>query len=276
MDSSPGEARPQRAGSDKARVTAPVVSSDGRGHFRERQPRVRARHVSRAARRARPGNFIFSQTSISTALAMLYAGAGTTTAAQMADDAALHPARRAPARGVQRAGPGADHAAARGEPRPSASRSPTRSGSRTGSPCCPPTSTRWPRTTAPGFSWRTSAQRRSPRAEAINGWVADRTEEQIPALFPQGSINTLTRLVLANAVFFHGDWKMPFTKDSPNETFHALTGDVSVPTMHGSSNAAIWSGTGWNAAALDYVGDTAVDDRRGSGRRDVRRVRGRR
>ena len=41
-----------------------------------------------ALRSSEPGNFIFSQTSISTALAMLYAGAGTTTAAQMAD--ALH------------------------------------------------------------------------------------------------------------------------------------------------------------------------------------------
>ncbi len=62
--------------------------------------------------------------------------------------------------------------------------------------------------------------------------------------------------MLANAVFFHGDWKTPFRKDSPTEAFHALTGDVSVPTMHGNYNAAIWSGTGWNAAALDYVGDT--------------------
>jgi serpin B len=28
--------------------------------------------------------------------------------------------------------------------------------------------------------------------------------------------------------------------------------------MHGSSNAGIWSGTGWNAAAIDYVGDAAA------------------
>ena len=95
-----------------------------------------------------------------------------------------------------------------------------------------------------------------PARNAINGWVAHRTEDQIPTLFPQGSINTLTRLVLANAVYFHGDWKVKFKKDSPNEIFHALTGDVSVPTMHGTSNAAIWSGAGWNAGALDYVGNT--------------------
>src|SRR5262249_17297848 len=93
--------------------------------------------------------------------------------------------------------------------------------------------------------------------QAINGWVSDRTEAQIPELFPMGAINPLTRLVLANAVFFHGDWKTPFGKDrTTNATFHAPTGDVSVPTMHGEHNAALWSGAGWNAAALDYVGDT--------------------
>ena len=93
--------------------------------------------------------------------------------------------------------------------------------------------------------------------DQINGWVSDRTEAQIPELFPKGSINTLTRLVLTNAVFFHGDWKMPFKHDATaTAPFHALTGDVSVPTMHGEHNAALWSGTGWNAAALDYIGDT--------------------
>jgi serpin B len=95
-----------------------------------------------------------------------------------------------------------------------------------------------------------------PAREAINGWVADRTEDQIPTLFPPGTINSLTRLVLANAVFFHGDWKIQFPKNSPNETFHALAGDVFVPTMHGDHNAGIWSGPGWNAGALDYAGDT--------------------
>jgi len=63
--------------------------------------------------------------------------------------------------------------------------------------------------------------------------------------------------VLANAVFFHGDWKTPFVKDSQSRVFHALSGDVTVPTMHGNLNASIWSGTGWNAASLTYVGDTA-------------------
>jgi serpin B len=92
---------------------------------------------------------------------------------------------------------------------------------------------------------------------AINGWVASQTQDQIPTLFPAGSITAATRLVLANAVYFHGDWATPFEPNSPNATFHAASGDVSVPMMSGQEgNATVWSGTGWTAAALPYVGDT--------------------
>jgi serpin B len=63
-------------------------------------------------------------------------------------------------------------------------------------------------------------------------------------------------LALANAVFFHGDWKTPFEKDSQTGVFHAPGGDVSVPMMFGSYNGTIGMGSGWSAARLDYVGDT--------------------
>ncbi|HEY5091149.1 MAG TPA: serpin family protein, partial [Polyangia bacterium] len=81
----------------------------------------------------------------------------------------------------------------------------------------------------------------------------------IPTLFPSGSIDELTRLVLANAVYFHADWVTPFKPGSPNATFHAPTGDVSVPMMSAEENAMLWSGTGWSAASLTYSGaDTSM------------------
>jgi serpin B len=91
---------------------------------------------------------------------------------------------------------------------------------------------------------------------AINAWVASQTQNEIPTLLPAGSIDNLTRLVLANAVYFHGDWATPFMPDSPTGPFHAPAGDVTVPMMSGEGNATLWSGSGWNAAALAYDGAT--------------------
>jgi serpin B len=240
--------------SDKQRATAPVVSGDDAATFAHDNLAFSV-DMYLALRSSESGNFVFSQTSISTALAMLYAGASTTTAAQMADT--LHFSLPAPrlhaafnAQSLALNAPSSTNAAAfRLESANSI----------------------WIQddlSVLPGFldtlavnygaglfleNFKLAPE---PARVAINDWVAQRTENQIPALFPQGSINTLTRLVLANAVFFYGDWKVPFNKDSPNEIFHALTGDVSVPTMHGNHNAGIWSGAGWNAAVIDYVGDT--------------------
>ena len=94
---------------------------------------------------------------------------------------------------------------------------------------------------------------------AINGWVSDETQGVIPMLLPMGSIDASTRLVLANAVYFHGDWVTPFVAGSPNGTFHASAGDVTVPMMSTrSGNGMVWSGSGWTAAALPYDGNTTA------------------
>jgi serpin B len=93
---------------------------------------------------------------------------------------------------------------------------------------------------------------------AINGWISDQTMGLIPTLFPMGSIDTLTRLVLANAVYFHGDWLTPFDANSPNGTFHAAAGDVTVPMMSGSHNGFVWTGGGYSAATLPYSGNTTA------------------
>jgi serpin B len=92
----------------------------------------------------------------------------------------------------------------------------------------------------------------------INGWVSDETQGVIPMLLPMGSIDTSTRLVLANAVYFHGDWLTPFDAHTPNGTFHAPSGDVTVPMMSGGGNGFVWSGSGWTAAALPYDGNTTA------------------
>lgn len=242
--------------SDKLRATAPVVSSEDAATFANDNLAFSV-DMYLALRSSKPDNFVFSQTSISTALAMLYAGAATTTADQMAGAlhfnlpaARLHAAFNALDLALTTPPPGASAAAFRIAVANSI-------WVQDGFHVLPTYLDTLAENYGTGLFVEDFVKAPDPARDAINGWVADRTENQISTLFPQGSINTLTRLVLANAVFFHGDWKIPFKNDSPTQTFHALSGDVSVPTMHGSYNASIWSGAGWNAAALDYVGDTA-------------------
>jgi serpin B len=242
--------------SDKLRTAAPVVSSDDAATFAYDNLAFSI-DMYLALRSSQPDNFLFSQTSISNALAMLYAGAATTTEAQMAH--ALHfslpPAR------LHAAFNALDLALTTPPPKTKADAFRLKVANsiwiQNGLSIKPDYLDTLAENYGSGLFTEDFATAPEPARDAINGWVADRTEDQIPTLFPPGTISTMTRLVLANAVFFHGDWKVKFPKNSPNEIFHALTGDVSVPTMHGSHNAGIWWGPGWSAAALDYAGDTA-------------------
>jgi serpin B len=49
----------------------------------------------------------------------------------------------------------------------------------------------------------------------INSWTAHQTNDRIPELFAQGSMDATTRLVLTSAIYFYGKWHLPF---DPNGT----------------------------------------------------------
>jgi len=67
--------------------------------------------------------------------------------------------------------------------------------------------------------------------ETINEWVAETTRGKITDLLPPGSITTMTRLVLTNAVYFQALWEHPFT-DTEEGSFTSLEGSEStVPMM---------------------------------------------
>jgi len=48
----------------------------------------------------------------------------------------------------------------------------------------------------------------------INNWVSGQTKDKIKDLIPAGALNGVTRLVLANAIYFKGKWQQPFQEKS--------------------------------------------------------------
>jgi serpin B len=241
--------------SDKIRVTNPAVSDTDAAELAAGNMAF-AVDMHHRLRAANTGNFIFSQTSISTALAMLYAGAATTTASEMANTLhfslppdRLHAAFNALDLALTTPPAGGDAAAFRLKLANS-------TWVQEGFSVLPA----YLDTLAVNYGAGLFAKDFVTAPEAarvdINQWVSEQTEDHIPELFPEGVINGMTRLVLANAVFFHGDWKKPFAHNSQNAPFHAPGGDVSVPMMLGSGNARLWSGAGYGAASAAYVGDT--------------------
>lgn len=70
--------------------------------------------------------------------------------------------------------------------------------------------------------------------QLVNGWVDERTKALIPELFPTGSFDGSTVMVLVNAVAMDAPWEFPFDPAATRqETFTRADGStVQVPMMH--------------------------------------------
>lgn len=90
----------------------------------------------------------------------------------------------------------------------------------------------------------------------INSWTADRTKGRIQELVPAGTLDTLTRLVLVNAVHFKAPWEEPFESAARTRPFHLSGGRIADVEMMSQdlSSADYLEGDGWVAARLPYVG----------------------
>jgi len=69
--------------------------------------------------------------------------------------------------------------------------------------------------------------------QMINHWVENQTNGKIKDLFPQGSLSSLSRLVLTNAIYFKGTWVKQFDKEgTTKKEFRVKPGfSVQVPMM---------------------------------------------
>ncbi|XP_008335172.1 leukocyte elastase inhibitor [Cynoglossus semilaevis] len=53
--------------------------------------------------------------------------------------------------------------------------------------------------------------------QEINGWVEEKTENKIKELLKQGTVTTMTRLALVNAIYFKGNWMYRFDEANTKE-----------------------------------------------------------
>ncbi|EDN68409.1 Proteinase inhibitor I4, serpin [Beggiatoa sp. PS] len=70
--------------------------------------------------------------------------------------------------------------------------------------------------------------------QTINHWVEKQTNDKIQELLKRGVINRLTRLVLVNAIYFKGNWAMPFdsNKTKMEPFWNAPNSSANVPMMN--------------------------------------------
>ncbi|MGB7538042.1 MAG: serpin family protein [Anaerolineales bacterium] len=92
--------------------------------------------------------------------------------------------------------------------------------------------------------------------QKINDWVSQSTNQKIKDIIPQGALDALTRLVLANAVYFKAAWAHPFEPDATQPgSFRLLDGTtVEVPTMQEQASLRSITAEGYRAVELPYAG----------------------
>jgi len=95
-----------------------------------------------------------------------------------------------------------------------------------------------------------------PSRLRINDWVAQRTEQRIRNLLPDGSISSDTRLVLVNAVYFNAAWQHQFSATATTDaSFKQLDGaTTTVALMNQTEYLSYAEGNGYQAVELPYDG----------------------
>ena len=95
-----------------------------------------------------------------------------------------------------------------------------------------------------------------PARQKINTWVEDKTQDKIKELIKPGVLDAMTRMVLANAIYFKGDWASQFkksaTQDEPFSVAPAKT--VSVPLMYQENDFGYRETSQYQALTMPYAG----------------------
>ncbi len=86
----------------------------------------------------------------------------------------------------------------------------------------------------------------------INAWVGEQTRGKIAELVPAGALDAATRLVLANAVYFKGDWQEPFElKATRTATFFGASAKRDVAMMQSNQRLRLAAPKGAKLRVLE-------------------------
>lgn len=106
------------------------------------------------------------------------------------------------------------------------------------------------------------AQKSEESRLKINAWVEQQTNKRIKNLIPAGAVGSDTRMVLTNAIFFKGKWKLEFDKKLTQELpFYLQDGSdasVQAPLMYrpaAEDKLRYVEMDGFQALQLPYKGD---------------------
>jgi serpin B len=91
----------------------------------------------------------------------------------------------------------------------------------------------------------------------INAWVEKQTNDKIKDLIGPGALNTTTRLVLTNAIYFKGTWQDQFDKEATQkEEFHLSAAQwVMTSMMHRTGGYRYYDSGTFQALELPYSGN---------------------
>lgn len=98
---------------------------------------------------------------------------------------------------------------------------------------------------------------REAASKLINQWVEEKTKNKIRDLIQPGVLDVLTRLVLVNAIYFKGNWASQFEeKLTENAPFRLLSGEtIQVPTMSQKQKFGYAEDQSLQILELPYIGN---------------------
>ena len=206
-------------------------------------------------RDAEKGNIFYSPYSISAALAMTYEGAAGKTASEMKD--VFH----FPKRGTLRS----NFAAIYNGLNKANSSYRLRTGNALWVQKSFPLLTQYPAVVKSYYGGQAKnldfANQTEQSHRTINRYIATQTADTIKDLIPPGTLTTMTRVVLTNAIYFKGTWQWEFDPSNtrPGDFKVTTSKTVKAPMMYFSSYKAAFNYAdtgGLQIIELPYKGDT--------------------